>query len=419
MEARIKENMDNPVQLEKLYRSDKKKFVKAFSDIYPEIAHHQIAGFWKARLETDTHRESKSGVRKTDIYFLIITCLVTAFLVKLPQVLGFNPNDNLFFEKNTGLIVIMGLSAFSFLTGNQLNIKNLITSAVIFLLSAVFVNLLPATRESDSILLVCIHLPLVLWCLYGLIYIDFDTKDKLKRMEYIRYNGDIAILIAIILIAGGMLTAVTLGMFSAIDLNIERFYFDYIIIPGLVVSPIVATYIVKNFPSITSKVAPVIAGIFSPLVLITLVIFLISILVTGKDLYNDRDFLLVFNLMLLGVMAIVVFSVSGLSANQRYSLKELILFALSIVTLVVDLIALSAIVYRLGEFGFTPNRTAVLGSNLLIFGNLVLIMIDLFKVAFKGKELKTVEHTIAGYLPVYMLWVIFVTVGFPLIFGVK
>ena len=97
--------------------------------------------------------------------------------------------------------------------------------------------------------------------------------------------------------------------------------------------------------------------------------------------------------------------------------RSLILFALSIVTLVVDLIALSAIIYRLGEFGFTPNRTAVLGSNLLIFGNLVLIMIDLFKVAFKGKELKTVEHTIAGYLPVYMVWVILVTVGFPLIFG--
>lgn len=130
--------------------------------------------------------------------------------------------------------------------------------------------------------------------------------------------------------------------------------------------------------------------------LITLVIFLISIFVTGKDSYNDRDFLLVFNLMLLGVMAIVVFSVSGLSVNKKYNLKVLILFVLSIVTLVVDLIALSAILYRLGEFGFTPNRTAVLGSNLLIFGNLVLIMIDLFDVAFKGKELKIVEQTISN-----------------------
>lgn len=417
METQIKENMDNPVQLEKLYRSDKKSFEKAFFEIYPEIAHHQIADFWKARLEPDPL--SKSDVRRTDIYFLIVTCLITGFLVKLPQVFDFNPVDNLFYEKNVGLIVLAGLSVFSFLTANQLKIKNLIISVVIFILSAVYINLLPTGGEHNSVVLAYLHLPLFLWCLYGLIYINFNTKDKLKRMEYVRYNGDMAILIAIILIAGGILTALTLGLFSAIDLKIERFYFDYIVIPGLVVSPVVATYIVKNFPSITSKIAPVIAGIFSPLVLITLTAFLISVFVTGKDPYNDRDFLLIFNLMLFGVMAVVVFSVSGLSVNRKYSLKVLILFALSIVTLVVDLIALSAILYRLGEFGFTPNRTAVLGSNLLIFGNLALITIDLFKVAFKGKELKTVEQTIAGYFPVYMVWVIFVTVGLPLIFGVK
>lgn len=417
METQIKENMDNPVQLEKLYRSDKKSFEKAFFEIYPEIAHHQIADFWKARLEPDPL--SESDVRRTDIYFLVVTCLITGFLVKLPQVFDFNPVDNLFYEKNVGLIVLAGLSVFSFLTANQLKIKNLIISVVIFILSAVYINLLPTGGEHNSVVLAYLHLPLFLWCLYGLIYINFNTKDKLKRMEYVRYNGDMAILIAIILIAGGILTALTLGLFSAIDLKIERFYFDYIVIPGLVVSPVVATYIVKNFPSITSKIAPVIAGIFSPLVLITLTAFLISVFVTGKDPYNDRDFLLIFNLMLFGVMAVVVFSVSGLSVNRKYSLKVLILFALSIVTLVVDLIALSAILYRLGEFGFTPNRTAVLGSNLLIFGNLALITIDLFKVAFKGKELKTVEQTIAGYFPVYMVWVIFVTVGLPLIFGVK
>lgn len=413
METQIKENMDNPVQLEKLYRSDKKSFEKAFFEIYPEIAHHQIADFWKARLEPDPL--SKSDVRRTDIYSLVVTCLITGFLVKLPQVFDFNPVDNLFYEKNVGLIVLAGLSVFSFLTANQLKIKNLIISVVIFILSAVYINLLPTGGEHNSVVLAYLHLPLFLWCLYGLIYINFNTKDKLKRMEYVRYNGDMAILIAIILIAGGILTALTLGLFSAIDLKIERFYFDYIVIPGLVVSPVVATYIVKNFPSITSKIAPVIAGIFSPLVLITLTAFLISVFVTGKDPYNDRDFLLIFNLMLFGVMAVVVFSVSGLSVNRKYSLKVLILFALSIVTLVVDLIALSAILYRLGEFGFTPNRTAVLGSNLLIFGNLALITIDLFKVAFKGKELKTVEQTIAGYFPVYMVWVIFVTVGLPLI----
>ena len=142
-------------------------------------------------------------------------------------------------------------------------------------------------------------------------------------------------------------------------------------------------------------------------------------IVTGKDPYNDRDFLLVFNLMLLGVMAIVVFSVAGTSTHEKQRFNEWILFMLSLLTLVVDLVALSAIIYRVGEFGFTPNRTAVLGSNLLIFVHLVLITIDLFKVVRKGKKMKIVEQTIVKYLPLYTAWTLLVTFLFPVIFGWK
>jgi hypothetical protein len=202
-------------------------------------------------------------------------------------------------------------------------------------------------------------------------------------------------------------------------LKIEDFYFNYIIIPGLVCVPVVATFIVRSFPSVTNKIAPIIANIFSPIVLVTLIIYLISIVITGKDPYNDRDFLIIFNLLLLGVMAIIVFSVSEISVNKKIRFIELTLFILTIITLIVDLIALSAILYRLGEFGFTPNRAAVLGSNLLIFGNLVLIMIDLFKVIFKGSNIKKVEVTIAGYLPVYAAWTVFVVFVLPFIFGLK
>ncbi|MBN2600987.1 MAG: DUF4153 domain-containing protein, partial [Candidatus Marinimicrobia bacterium] len=390
-----------------------------FFDIYNEIADFKMADFWKTRLEFNCQGESKPDVRKADVFFLIITCLITGFLVKIPQLFDINPDDFFYYEKNVGLIILMGLSAYSFLTKNQINYRHLIISIMVFGLSAIYINLLPSTRESHSINLAYIHLPLFLWCLYGLIFIDFDRKDNSKRIDYIKYNGDIAILAAIILIAGGILTGVTLGLFSAIDLNIESFYFDYIVILGLVSSPIVATYIIKNFPFVTNKIAPIIASIFSPLVLITLVIYLISILLTGKDPYNDRDFLIVFNLLLLGVMAIIVFSVSEISVNKKQRFNKLILFALSIITLIVDLVALSAILYRLGEFGFTPNRTAVLGSNLLIFGNLVLIMIDLYNVEFKGKKIKTVELTIARYLPIYTAWTMFVSFGLPFIFGMK
>lgn len=116
-------------------------------------------------------------------------------------------------------------------------------------------------------------------------------------------------------------------------------------------------------------------------------------------------------------MAIIVFTVTGMSHRKGQRFSEWILFLLSLVTLVIDLIALSAILYRLGEYGFTPNRTAVLGANLLILVNLILMTVDLFQVLFKRKEIRRVELTLARYLPVYALWTLLVTFLFPLLFG--
>jgi len=82
----------------------------------------------------------------------------------------------------------------------------------------------------------------------------------------------------------------TIGLFQAIGIHIENFYMNYIVLIGLV-SHLFTSYILKNYTSLTNKIAPIIAIIFSPLVLITLVIYLIAIPISGKDPYNDRNFL--------------------------------------------------------------------------------------------------------------------------------
>jgi len=60
-----------------------------------------------------------------------------------------------------------------------------------------------------------------------------------------------------------------------------------------------------------------------------------------------------------------------------------------------------------------------MGSNILILGNLILIIIDLYKVNFRKASIREVELTIAKYLPVYLIWILFVVFVFPLIFGMK
>lgn len=419
MKNKIKEYIDNVDRLEQLYRTDKKGFEKAFFEVYPEISDYQISVYWKSRLEFGSANDLSVKFKKKDILFLLVACLFSGFLIQIPNLFDINLESELFYQKNAGLIVLFGLSLYAFLIKDSLKTKQFLITFSIFVISAIYINLLPSNIDSQSVLLAYLHLILMLWCLYGVVYIDFDISDKIKRISYIRYNGELAVLAAVIVIAGGILTAVTLGLFSAIEVNIERFYIDYIVVSGLVCVPIIATFIIRKYPYVANKIAPIIANIFSPLVLITLIVYLISILVIGKDPYNDRDFLIIFNLMLLGVMAIVVFSISGTSINKKQRFNEMVLLALTIITLVIDLIALSAILYRVGEYGFTPNRTIVLGSNLLFFGNLLLIMIDLFKVNFKNKEIKDAELTVAKYLPAYALWTIFVVFIVPWLFGLK
>jgi hypothetical protein len=419
MTEKIKEIINDPEKLEKLYHEDKKTFESGFEKIYPEIAGTESARFWKTRLDYEKSTSITNLIFSPDIYNMLAICLVAGILIKIPAIFDINTKSFLFYEKNAGIIVFLAMAVYSIIINKDFKKRNLGITLLIFAVSAVYINLLPDCGSCASVNLVFIHMPLLMWCLYGLVYIGFDLKDLKKRIAFIRHNGDLAVMGALLVIAGGILAAITLGLFQAIGMHIEKFYMNYVIIVGAVSAPVLTAFVLKKYPAIANKIAPLIANIFSPLVLITLIIFLIAIPLSGKDPFNDRDFLLIFNMMLIGVMAIIVFSVSETSMNVKQKINEIILFALSIVTLIVNLIALAAIFYRLGEFGLSPNRLAVLGSNILIFVNLILITIDLFKINFKKSELERVELTISKYLPVYIAWVLIVVFLFPVGFGMK
>lgn len=418
MPDKIKSNLGNPEILENLYRTDKKAFKIAFDTIFPEIAETQTTKFWKARLEYDNKPDILKTITASEIAIVISVCLLIAFLVKIPALFSIGYTEEAFYMKNASVILFLGLSLYTMITGNIRERVKILICSLAFLIPLIYVNILPSGTAADSVTLVYIHLPLLMWFIYGMVSTDFEFRNRKKRIEFIRFNGDLAIVYALIAISGGILTGITIGLFSSIGLNIEKFYFQNIVLSGVFAVPVITAYIIEKFPALVSRTAPVIAGIFSPLVLITLIVFLITILVTGKDPYNDRDFLLIFNVMLLGVMAIIIFSVSETSAIKSHRFNSFILFSLSIITIIIDLIALSAIFYRLGEYGLTPNRLAVLVSNILVLINLTLIMSDLYRINFRGREFSLVENRVSGYLPVYLAWIIIVVFGFPLIFGV-
>ena len=414
MIEQIKSSLSNPGQLEKLYRTNKAAFKKEFNKLYPEIKENVTAQIWNERLNFES--DEISWGTKNELLFVIIASVIAGFIAKMPQFFGFN--EEFFYQRNFAFVVFPLLAAY-FAWKQNASIKKITIASIAILVAVLFINFLPDNFQSDTLILACIHLPLFLWAVLGFTYLGDDVKNDERRLDFLRYNGDLVVMTAIILLAGGLFTALTINLFSLIDIQIEEFYFRNIGVWGLAASPIVATYLVQTNPQLVNKVSPVIAKIFTPLVLITLVFYLVAVIYTGKDPYNDREFLLIFNMLLLGVMAIIFFSVAESSKAEINKFTALMLFALSVITIIVNGIALSAIIFRISEWGITPNRLAVLGSNILILLNLILIGYRLFKSLKSNSEIEKVGNSIAYFLPFYSLWTVIVVFVFPLLFNFR
>ena len=414
MKDKIASNLHHPEQLEQLYREDKPGFRRAFDALYPEIQNSAAARFWQARLHYETEEISWGSGR--ELAFVVVASLLAGLVAKLPEWLPVS--EDFFYPRNLGFVVFPPLTAY-FAWKHRLSIWKTAIAGIVTLATVVYINLLPNQDKSDTLLLACIHLPLFLWTVLGFAYTGGGSNAPGKRLDFLRYNGDLAVMAAVIAIAGGLLTGMTIGLFNVIGLNIEKFYANYIGIFGLAAIPVVGTYLVRTNPQLVNRVSPVIARVFGPLVLVMLLAYLAAILYAGKSPYNDREFLLIFNALLIGVMAIILFSVAENAKTTGNRVSTLLLLLLSVVTVLVNGIALSAILFRISTWGITPNRVAVLGGNLLILINLLLVTVKLFQAAMRRADIAEVGEPIALFLPVYGLWTMAVVFLFPLLFGFK
>jgi hypothetical protein len=414
MKDAILSHINNPGQLEKMYRNNKAAFKEAFASLYPQFKGNPLADAWNERLNYEAD-EINWGTGR-ELLYVLIAALIAGLIARLP--VFFNISEDFFYPRNIGFIIFPLLTAW-FAWKNKLSAGKIAFIAGAILAGIIFINLLPNDKKSDTLVLSCIHLLLFLWSVLGFAFVGGHINKEEKRLGFLKYNGDLIVMTTLILIAGGIMTGITIGLFSLIGINIEKFYFQNVVVFGLPAAPIVGTYLTQTNPQLVGRVSPVIAKIFSPLVLVMLVVYLIAMVYSKKNPYNDREFLMIFNALLVGVMAIIFFSVAEASKSAKNQAQIWILLLLSTITVVVNGVALSAILFRISGLGITPNRIAVLGVNVLILINLLLVTVRLFKVITKKTDISGVGKAIALYLPVYFVWAIIVTFIFPLIFGFK
>jgi hypothetical protein len=404
----------DPRALEAMYRSDRRAFRRAFEEAWPELSGQLLAEAWRERL--NPAGETVIPLQRTEWIFLGVAIALAGSFLKLPEVLSLK--EEFFYPRNLSLAVLPLLTAY-FAWVRGFGRREVLWLLLPILMAAVHINLLPDDNGSDTLTLACIHLPLLLWGVLGFAYAGRPFGAVARRVEYLRFNGDLIVMSAVLAIAAGIFSAMTIGLFSLIGVNIGTFYGKWMVVYGGPGIPILATLLVRSNPQLVGRVSPIVARIFTPLVGLMLLAFLIAMGVQGKDPYRDREFLLIFNILLIGVMAIVLFSVGEVSRSRSSRVSLVMLFALAVLAAVNNGIALSAIAYRLFEFGWTPNRIAVLGGNVLIMAHLLGVGRALLRLLRGVSGIDAVERTIGRYLPVYVGWTVLVVFVLPHVFGYR
>jgi hypothetical protein len=329
--------------------------------------------------------------------------------------LDISGDDAAFYVRNVSLFALPALAAY-FAWQRRIGLRGIGVLALLFLVGAVAANVYPLADDSQSTVLTAIHLPIALWLVVGVAYVGGDWRSDRRRMDFIRFTGEWLIYFVLIGLGGGVLVLFTVGTFDAIGLDAEEFINSWLLPCGAMAAIIVAAWLVEAKQSVIENMAPVLTRVFTPLFAVTLLAFLVAVTWTNNGIDVQRDVLILFDLLLVVVLGLLLYAISARDFAAEPGLFDRLQLALVVSALIIDVMVLLAITGRITEWGFTPNKTAALGENVILLTNLAWSA-WLFLGFLRGRmPFARLEHWQTRYLIVYAAWAWTVVLVLPLVF---
>ena len=321
----------------------------------------------------------------------------------------------------------VSLIALPFITGylawtRRLRTGALVAAVTTYVLAALAVNLYPwrpptSMAESTTQILTYTHLPILLWLLVGLAYAGGHWRSHARRMDFIRFTGEWVVYMALLALGGGVVTGLTIGAFSALRIGREDVIASWLIPMGAAGATVIAAWLVEAKQAVVENIAPVLTKVFTPVTLVMLVALLVALAIRPNFADLERDLLIVIDLILALVLGLVLYAVSARDPLAEPGLFDRLQLALLVVALAADAVLLVAMITRIADAGFTANKVAALGMNLVLLVNLVWSTRLLARFTRGTGAFSALERWQTAYLPVYGLWAAFVVFALPPIFG--
>jgi hypothetical protein len=281
-------------------------------------------------------------------------------------------------------------------------------------------------REQYQILML-LHLPLLAWIGVGLSLLELKS-DVQNRFAFLIKSLEVFVTGGVFVIAGGVFSAITAGMFGALGVQMPDAILRLLAIGGGGLIPVLAVAAVydprarpieQRFEQGLGKLIPILTRLLLPLTLLVLVVYLFAIPFNFMEPFRNREVLIIYNAMLFAIMGLLVGATpvreDELTAGQQALLRRGIL-AVALLAVVVSLYALSATVYRTVLGGITLNRLTVIGWNSINIGILSWLVVKQFKDG-RTTWIRSLHSVFGAGITAYIVWTLFLILAMPLIFN--
>lgn len=298
---------------------------------------------------------------------------------------------------------------------------------VILSAAALLLRRYVAVRSADDYLILMIpHLALLAWAAVG-VYLTGRSPTAGNSFAFLSKSLEVFLVGGVYLIAGVALGAVTLGMFAALSVELPEALMRLIAAGGAGLLPVVAVATIYNpleepqnqdFKGGLSKFINLLMRLLLPLTLGVLIVYILVIPFNFLQPFQNRDVLIVYNIMLFGIMGIIVgatpLNLDELTPRLASLLQKGILI-LAVLGTLVSLYALSAILYRTATAAITINRLTTIGWNTINIALLIAVINQLArKRSLPWNEGIKAVYRLGAYA--YLAWTVIIILAAPFLF---
>ena len=383
-------------------------------DLSREFAREHSDRLWKQLVIGGSAAAERPA---TGLVLAVGLAIGAALAVHLPRLFGwtFDTAPEVF-VRNMPVLVLPFLAAF-FLVRRRVGYTTLIVVAVPFVAAGVLINAYPFVPDGATQTLAATHAAVALWIVVGIAYAAGDWRSDRARMDFIRFTGEWFVYFALLGLGGGVLIALTFGVFSAIGIDVDWFVEEWMLPCGIAGAVVIAGWLVEAKQSVIENIAPVLTRVFTPLFTLLLLALIVAGAVQGNPVESERDLLIIFDLVLIVVLALLLYSLSAREPMAPPSWFDRLQLVMVVAALVIDVLLLIAMIGRIGAYGASANKLASLGLNLILLVNLAGAAWLQFGFVRGRVDYAQLERWQTSYVPVYLAWAIVVVVVFPPVFA--